>query len=83
MFSGVTAISGRRSTLFRQCIVSFVRIHDESQIQELTVFSMQDSLEQNVSKAGSVQSDKTFLKIQFLSFFLDGRAGLSVLTPWI
>lgn len=68
MFLGVTAVSGRRSTLSRHCMVSFVRIHDESQIQELKGFSMQDSFEQNFSKIELAQSDNIFLETVFKLF---------------
>lgn len=65
-------------------MVFFVRNNGESQIQELTGFSMQYSFELNFSKLISAQSDRIFLKIEFLSFVLDQRAGLNILTgPWI
>lgn len=65
-------------------MVSFVRNNGESQIQELTNFSMQYSFELNFSKIILAQTDMIFLKIECLSFVLDKRAGLNILTgPWI
>lgn len=60
-------------------MVSFVRNDCESQIQELTCFSMQYSFELDYSKIVSAQTDRVFLKTQYLSVS-DKRAGLHILT---
>lgn len=79
-FLGIAEISGRRCMLSRQCVVSFVRNSGEPQIQELTGFGMQYSFELNSIKILSAQTDRIFLKIEFLSFVHYKRAGLNILT---